>query len=210
MSSSEHVHRALEPLFILCHAMLLTHFSNDSNQTASAILWLHISGVDPGRTQPLVDRWWDEHQGQRGSEHHRRAERLELSLPLACQPPGTSMLSHKGCWEIGNDGWVKSNKSEPINQREYKNNGNWKRTIQTIQRNCVISLMSLYLICLPPFNYNTSYITHILNAFFQSCLMGKAEDWAHASEASVVSKAHVDKTECSAVKYYQAPRSYTQ
>lgn len=41
-------------------------FSNDSNQTAGAILWLHISQVDPGRIQPLVDRWWEEHPGQRG------------------------------------------------------------------------------------------------------------------------------------------------
>lgn len=36
--------------------------------------------------------------------------------------------------------------------------------------------------------------------------MGKADDRAHASMASVVSKVHVDKTERSAVKYHQAPR----
>lgn len=187
---------ALHPL--PCH--VVESFPNDSNQTAGAILWLHISRVYPGRIQPLVDRWWEEHQGQRG-----RGAGSITADPRGCYfCPWPASPQGQACSDTRDAGRsVMMGEWRAINQREYQNSGNWKRTIQ---RNCVTSLMSLDLICLPPINYTTSYITHDLNLSFQSYLMGKADDWAHASMASVVSDVHVDKTERSAVKYQQAPR----
>lgn len=76
-------------------AMLLSHFSNDSNRTTGAILWLYISGVYPGRMQPLVDRWWEQHQGgevQGASPLTREA--VAISAPGLTAPRDKHAQSH--------------------------------------------------------------------------------------------------------------------
>lgn len=63
-------------------------------------------------------------------------------------------------------------------------------------------LMSLTLICLPAFNYNTSYIIRNISVSLQTCLLEKAEELVYVSNSSLVSKGHVDQNELSAVKNY--------
>lgn len=70
-------------------------------------------------------------------------------------------------------------------------------------------LMYLDLIRLPPFNYNTSYITGNISMSLQACLMEKAEEWVHASNSSLVPKGHMDQNELSTVKNYQAATDHT-